>query len=171
MVSVFIKSEDKALFMGKYIPITIGRNGFCLTQNKQEGDGKTPIIDLEPVALFYRPDRVRCIKTFLPTFPIYKNDGWCDAPLDREYNQYVHLPFRASAENLYRQDHRYDYILVTNYNFPDAQPYKGSAIFIHIMHEDKTPTAGCIGFRADDLKRIIASLKQNDKFYLTHLGI
>jgi L,D-peptidoglycan transpeptidase YkuD (ErfK/YbiS/YcfS/YnhG family) len=164
MANIIIKSDKIAVFKGQKIPITIGKNGFCPVKDKQEGDNKTPIVTLKPVAFFYRPDRVRRIKTFLPTFPIYRRVGWCDAPLDRYYNQFVTLPFRGSAENLYRNDHRYDYILVTDYNYPDAIPHKGSAIFIHIMHDDKTPTAGCIGFSKDNLKRIIASLQYNDTF-------
>jgi L,D-peptidoglycan transpeptidase YkuD (ErfK/YbiS/YcfS/YnhG family) len=88
--------------------------------------------------------------------------------MDSAYNQFVTLPYRASAENLYRHDHRYDYILVTDYNYPDAIPHKGSAIFIHIMHDDKTPTAGCIAFRESDLKRIITSLQVGDCFRFTH---
>ena len=169
MAHIQIISPNKALFMGKTIPITIGKNGFCSVADKQEGDNKTPLIDLTPVAFYYRPDRVRRIKTFLPTTSICTYDGWCDMPLDMYYNHYVRLPFRSSAENLYRHDHRYDYILVTDYNYPLATPHKGSAIFIHIMHEDKTPTAGCIGFHADDLKRIIANLQRGDKFKVSEL--
>ena len=165
MANILIQSHNTALFMGQKMPITIGKNGFCNIADKQEGDNKTPVVHLKPVAFFYRADRVRRIKTFLPTLPIYRNDGWCDAPMDTQYNQFVALPYRASAENLYRYDHRYDYILVTDYNYPNATPHKGSAIFIHIMHDDQTPTAGCIAFRKHDLKRIIANLHINDSFY------
>jgi L,D-peptidoglycan transpeptidase YkuD (ErfK/YbiS/YcfS/YnhG family) len=164
MAHIFIKSDNTAMFIGQKMPITIGKNGFCSVFDKQEGDNRTPIVDLTPVAFLYRPDRVRRIKTFLPTFAIHKNDGWCDAPLDRHYNQYVILPYTASSENLYRIDHRYDYILVTDYNYPNAEPYRGSAIFIHIMHDDMTPTAGCLGFRKADLKRIITALQYGDRF-------
>lgn len=166
MPDIIIESENTALFMGQKMPITIGKNGFCHVSNKIEGDNKTPYVDLTPVAFFYRADRVRRIKSFLPTFAIHKHDGWCDAPLDTQYNQYVTLPYKASAENLYRTDHRYDYILVTDYNYPNAAPYGGSAIFIHIMHDDMTPTAGCIGFQCYDLKRIIACLTLGDRFRL-----
>ncbi len=166
MPHIYIKNATTARFMGQSLPITIGKNGFCLPKDKQEGDKKTPLVDLRPMALFYRPDKVRRIKTFLPTFPIYKNDGWCDAPNDKMYNQFVNLPYKASCENMYRQDRRYDYVLVTDYNYPNAEPYAGSAIFIHICHEDKTPTAGCIGFTEKDLKRIIASLQPNDRFVI-----
>lgn len=166
MSDIFIISSQYAIFKGQKIPITIGKNGFCSVLHKQEGDNKTPVVNLKPVLLFYRPDRVRRIKTFLPTFPIHFHDGWCDAPLDRCYNQFITHPFRASAENLYRNDNRYDYILVTDYNYPTAVPHKGSAIFIHIMHDDKTPTAGCVAFEKNDLKRIIASLQYNDTFLM-----
>jgi L,D-peptidoglycan transpeptidase YkuD (ErfK/YbiS/YcfS/YnhG family) len=164
MANIFIISNSSALFMGQEIPIAIGKNGFCFSHHKHEGDGKTPLIDLRPTAFFYRPDRVRRIKTFLPTTALKQSDGWCDAPLDREYNQFVARPFRASSENLYRNDHCYDYILATDYNYPNATPHKGSAIFIHIMHDDNRPTAGCIAFRKNDFQRIIASLQKNDSF-------
>lgn len=164
MANILIVSDKLALFMGQEMPIAIGRNGFCSLSQKHEGDGRTPLVDLKPTAFFYRADRARRIKTTIPTYSIYSHDGWCDAPLDREYNQFVSLPFRASAENLYRNDHCYDYILATDYNYPHAIPHKGSAIFIHIMHDDNRPTAGCVAFRKQDLQRIIANLQENDSF-------
>lgn len=166
MPHINIISPSKAEFLGKEIPLAIGKNGFCPISEKIEGDHKTPLVNLKPMALYYRCDRVPLIETFLPTYSIHENDGWCDDPQHPDYNQFITFPFNHSAEKLYRQDHCYDYILVTDYNYPKAEPYKGSAIFIHLMHDDKRPTAGCLAFEKEDLQLIIQNLTPNDYFEL-----
>ena len=43
-------------------------------------------------------------------------DGWCDDPSDREYNRFVHLPYDARHEELWRRDEVYDVIAVLGWN-------------------------------------------------------
>ena len=163
-MNILINTSGITEFFGQKIPYQIGKYG--LTSDKQEGDKKTPIGFLKPLILFYRAGRVIPPQTFLPIAPINLLDGWCDAPQDKAYNQYVKHPFRASAEKLMRDDCLYDMILVTDYNYPFAVPYKGSAIFIHVMHPEKKPTQGCIAFRKQDLKRIISALRPHEGFFV-----
>ena len=93
---------------------------------------------------------------------IRRYDGWCDDPLDRNYNRPVKLPYPASAENLWRADHAYDLVVVLDYNFSRRAMHKGSAIFLHLAHDDKRPTAGCLAFNERDLRQILRQLKPGD---------
>ncbi|MFY9877440.1 MAG: L,D-transpeptidase catalytic domain protein, partial [Rhodomicrobium sp.] len=63
------------------------------------------------VKVYYRPDRVRRPQTTLHAEPLRAGMGWCDAPHDRNYNRKVTLPYAASAETLWRDDHLYDVIV------------------------------------------------------------
>jgi hypothetical protein len=60
-------------------------------------------------------------------------------------------PFGKSAERLRRADPLYDLILPLDWNWPDAVPGKGSAIFIHQWRRPGYPTAGCLAFSRRDL--------------------
>ncbi|MEM6603216.1 MAG: L,D-transpeptidase family protein [Pseudomonadota bacterium] len=161
-MNILIDGSGETYFMGQKISYKIGKNG--LTSTKVEGDRKTPIGFLQPLAVYYRAGRMIRPKTRLPVYPIFPNDGWCDHPHDFYYNQHVRLPFRSSAEALWRQDRLYDLFLVTNYNYPIATPGRGSAIFIHIMHPDQTPTQGCIAFEPTILRRIIQNMRVGEGF-------
>ncbi|MGK2741766.1 L,D-transpeptidase family protein [Tepidicaulis sp. LMO-SS28] len=136
-------------------PCALGRSG--MTEEKQEGDGASPIGIWPLREVFYRADRLDAPATDLPISPLHPQDGWCDAPEDPAYNQPVTLPYGASAENLWREDAAYDIIVVLGYNDDPVTPGKGSAIFFHLAREEEDggygPTEGCIALsRADMLK-------------------
>jgi len=57
-----------------------------------------------------------------------------------------------------RADPLYDLVLVTDWNWPDAEPGRGSCIFAHQWRRPGFPTAGCVAFRPDHLRRIAAML-------------
>ncbi|PKP67891.1 MAG: hypothetical protein CVT83_07680, partial [Alphaproteobacteria bacterium HGW-Alphaproteobacteria-5] len=48
-------------------------------------------------------------------------------------------------------DPLYDLILPLDWNWPEARPGKGSAIFIHQWRRPGHPTAGCLAFARRDL--------------------
>ena len=133
-----------------------GRGG--LSRDKVEGDGATPIGQFSLGILYYRPDRVQVNNCQLPIFAINETDGWCDDPDHPLYNQLISLPFLASHEKMWRQDHVYDIVIVVNYNISPIIPGKGSAIFIHLARENYEPTAGCIALNQEDLLFIIPQL-------------
>ena len=56
------------------------------------------------------------------------------------------LKKRFRYEKLFRKDHKYDYLIVINYNTKKIIPGKGSAIFIHLT-KNYHPTAGCIALK------------------------
>jgi L,D-peptidoglycan transpeptidase YkuD (ErfK/YbiS/YcfS/YnhG family) len=45
----------------------------------------------------------------------------------------------------------YDLILLTDWNWPQAVPGRGSAIFIHTWRRPRRPTAGCVALAQPDL--------------------
>ena len=98
----------------------LGRNG--LSDAKIEGDGKTPIGRFLLRRVLYRADRVQPPETTLPIATIKPTDGWCDAPEDHRYNQMVEHPYGASAEELWRDDNRYDILVVLGHNDDPSCP-------------------------------------------------
>ena len=108
-----------------------------------EGDGITPIGAFPVREIFYRADRIARPDTRLPLRALEQNDGWCDAPDDPNYNRLVKLPYPASAEQMWREDHLYDLVVVLGYNDDPVVPGKGSAIFLHLAKPElfRTPRA------------------------------
>ncbi|HEX7760428.1 MAG TPA: L,D-transpeptidase family protein, partial [Caulobacteraceae bacterium] len=94
--------------------------------------------------------------------PIAPSDGWCDAPADPAYNRPVTLPYPASAEHLWREDHVYDLIVVLGHNDDPPVAGMGSAIFLHLARPDYAPTEGCVALSRPDLERVLAMARPGD---------
>jgi L,D-peptidoglycan transpeptidase YkuD (ErfK/YbiS/YcfS/YnhG family) len=135
------------------LPCALGRAG--RRARKREGDGATPVGRWQVLGLLYRADRVQRPLTRLPVRPIGRDDGWCDASADRNYNRPVRHPYAASAERLWRADDLYDIIVVLNHNVQPRSRGRGSAIFMHIARPGYAPTEGCIALRRDHLLRFV----------------
>lgn len=93
--------------------------------------------------------------TGLPSTRLRPYDGWCDDPEDSRYNQHVLLPYPGRHERLWREDHRYDIIIVIGYNDDPVRKGKGSAIFLHIAGEIFQPTEGCIAMTQNDILELL----------------
>ncbi|MDP5308486.1 L,D-transpeptidase family protein [Paracoccus spongiarum] len=134
-------------FRGRMIPCSIGRAG--ITADKREGDRATPAGLHRITGLWYRRDRLpppaRWARAIGP------GDLWCDAPGDPAYNHHARAPLAASHERLRRADPLYDLILTTDWNWPEAVPGRGSAIFLHQWRRPRLGTEGCIAFARRDL--------------------
>lgn len=144
-----------ARFQGRRLPCAVGRGG--ITQDKREGDGATPAGTWRLVFGAYRADRTLPPPSVLPLVPISPADIWSDDPADPAYNHWLHAhghPF--GHERLRRAGPLYDLVLMSDWNWPDARPGKGSAIFIHAWRRPRYPTAGCIAFRPVHLRWIVA---------------
>jgi L,D-peptidoglycan transpeptidase YkuD (ErfK/YbiS/YcfS/YnhG family) len=146
-------------FCGKTYACAVGKNGFAA--DKKEGDGCTPTGLFALRECWHRVDRLPAPQTLLHRRAILENDGWCDAPGAVEYNRHIKLPFTASHEKLWREDHVYDLIIPLGYNDNPIIPGKGSAIFMHIAKPDYSGTEGCIALYPSDLLEIL-SLCQRD---------
>lgn len=136
-------------FAGRMLPVSIGRTG--VSRQKREGDGATPAGRHRVIGLFYRPDRIAGKSLPGWAVPIGLEDRWCDAPDHPLYNHLTNRPFGKSQEKLRRADPLYDLILPLDWNWPDAVPGRGSAIFIHQWRRPGFPTAGCLAFSRQDL--------------------
>jgi len=123
---------------------------------KREGDGATPRGQWRLRRVLIRPDRGRMPATRLYVSRIRHEDGWCDAPLDRNYNRAVRLPYRASHERLWRDDRLYDIVVVLSHNERPRQHYHGSAVFLHIADPNRKPTAGCVALSPADMRKLLA---------------
>ncbi len=143
-------------FQGKTYRCAIGRSGF--TAERREGGGHTPLGVFPLRECWYRADVMATPKTGLPLKIIQKDDGWCDAPDHPQYNRHVKLPFAASHEKLWRDDHTYDLIVPLGYNDDPVVPGKGSAIFLHVAKPGYGPTEGCVALEKADLLGILPSL-------------
>ena len=133
----------------------LGRGG--LTADKREGDGATPLGRLALRRVLFRADRLPRPRTTLPAMPLAPQDGWCDDPDDRAYNQPVTLPFTSSHEALWRGDAVYDLIGVLGWNDQPVLRGRGSAIFLHVARPDYAPTEGCIALARTDLLVALAT--------------
>jgi len=151
-VHLFI-CKNQAQWKDHCFPCVIGKNG--VTNHKEEGDMKTPLGTFALREVFYRADRVGDIQTSLKKTMITPDLGWCDSPTHPCYNKLIKRPFLDSHEELYREDHLYDIVVVVGYNDDPIIPGKGSAIFLHLLLEQSEGTAGCVAFHKEDLLKII----------------
>ena len=139
-----------------YLPCALGRGG--RRADKREGDGATPLGVWRVREVLYRADRTRRPGTPLPVRTIRPEDGWCDAPGDRNYNRRVRHPYPASAERLWREDDLYDVVVVLDYNLRPRVRGRGSAIFMHVARPGYRPTEGCIALRREHLLLVLSKL-------------
>ncbi|MCJ1901655.1 MULTISPECIES: L,D-transpeptidase family protein [Paracoccus] len=142
----------------RVIPCAVGRGG--IRTDKREGDGATPVGRHRIVGLLYRPDRVARPAAWAR--PILPGDLWCDASDHPAYNHPVRAPFGPSHEAMRRSDPLYDIVLVTDWNWPDARPGAGSAIFLHQWRRPGFPTAGCIAMARRDLAWLASAVAPGD---------
>jgi L,D-peptidoglycan transpeptidase YkuD (ErfK/YbiS/YcfS/YnhG family) len=126
--------------------------------DKREGDHASPAGTFPLLRAFYRPDRLAPPKTALPLAALTPQDGWCDDPVDPNYNRLVALPYPASHEDLWRDDGLYDAIVVIGYNTDPVVPGKGSAIFLHCASPDFAGTEGCIAVAREVLISLLSLL-------------
>ena len=160
---IFTAYSDGVLDIGgQYVRCAFGATGLRPSALKREGDGATPIGRWPMRRLLYRPDRGRSPPCRIPVFAIRPDDGWCDAASDPNYNRDVRLPYAASAEALWRQDHLYDLLVVLGHNDNPAMLGAGSAIFLHLAAPDFAPTRGCVAVDRPDMESLLALTTGSD---------
>lgn len=134
-----------------------------IVTDKREGDGGTPVGTWPLRRLLYRPDREEAPACILPVETIGPQDGWCDDPAHADYNRPVMLPFDASHEEMWRDDHLYDLVVVVGHNDDPPVPGAGSAIFLHLARPDWGPTAGCVAFTREDFLEILGTITADSR--------
>ena len=143
----------------------LGRSG--VRALKREGDGGTPLGRFPVRQVLYRADRGLRPQIPLPTHAIRANDGWCEDPGNRNYNRLVKLSAQSTADQLMREDHLYDVVLVLGYNDRPRVRGKGSAIFVHLARDGLTPTAGCVALHRRDLLALLTQLRPGSSIVVT----
>jgi L,D-peptidoglycan transpeptidase YkuD (ErfK/YbiS/YcfS/YnhG family) len=141
---------------GFMIPVALGRGG--IKANKGEGDGATPRGAFVPRRLWWRSDRHRRPRTFLPVRAIRPDDAWCEDPGHRHYNQPVRLDRDQAGDRLSRDDHLYDFVIELDHNTRPRVSGRGSAVFLHLARENFSPTAGCVAMTRSAMLRLLARL-------------
>ncbi len=157
---IIVNKKGILIYNNKSYKFSYGKNGF--TKNKIEGDKKTPKGIFLLGKLFVRTDKIKNLKTNFIINSITKTMTWLDDPNNKNYNTLINTNSNQT-EKLYRNDNLYDLILVIEYNSNPVVPYKGSAIFIHIMEKNYKPTKGCLALKKEDFIEILSTLNPNDK--------
>lgn len=149
---------------GLTIPVALGRGG--ILANKREGDGGTPRGIFHPRKVWWRADRSARPRTFLPVRAIHHQDGWCEDPNDRHYNQPIVLAQDSTGDRLMRKDHLYDFIVEIDHNSRPRVPKRGSAVFLHLARANFGPTAGCIAMRKEAMLQLLQRLGPKTKIII-----
>ncbi len=150
-MNLLVKDNHIYIDGAKY-SCAIGKNG--ITNKKNEGDLCTPTGKYKFNHIYYRLDRIKEVNFLLDSSEIKPDDGWCDDPESKFYNQHIKFPFEASAEALYRDDELYDIICVIDYNTFPIIKGKGSAIFLHAAKYNFESTEGCISIDRELLIKV-----------------
>ena len=137
----------------------LGRGGIVPAPHKREGDGATPAGTWPMREVLFRADRLGEIVTTLSCRELAPEDGWCDDPVDPEYNRPVRLPYPGRCEKLWLKDHVYDVIVPLGYNDDPVVPGRGSAIFLHVAAPGFVPTAGCVALALPDLLALLRAAR------------
>tara|TARA_B100000780_G_C20905801_1_gene360535 strand:+ start:86 stop:574 length:489 start_codon:yes stop_codon:yes gene_type:complete len=156
---IHVKNKDTLVINDFRLKCCVGKNG--LDYKKKEGDYKTPKGIFKLNKLYFREDRLGKVECKIRKKVITKKMAWCDDPNHKKYNEEITISKKMQKENLYRKDHKYDYIITINHNHKKI-PYKGSAIFIHLTNNYK-PTAGCVALKKKDFEVLLKIIDQKTK--------
>ena len=159
---IHVKNKSTLIISDFILNCCIGKNG--LNSNKKEGDYSTPKGLFNLKKLYFRKDRVGVPRCKIVKKIIKKNMAWCDDPQNKRYNEEIKTYNKKLKESLYRDDHRYDYIISISHN-ESKIPNKGSAIFIHLTDNYK-PTAGCIAIKKKDFEILLKLIDKKTKIRL-----
>lgn len=148
---------------GRTLRCAIGKAGAIPAADKREGDNKSPLGTWVMREVWYRPDVYpQGPKTALPVRATRPEDGWCDAPGDPNYNRPVPLPYPASSERMWRDDHVYDLVVILGHNDDPPVPGMGSAIFMHLARDGYSGTEGCVALERTDIEAVLAAARPGD---------
>ena len=165
-MDVDVFREGKFCILGSTFRCALGKAGVVTAAEKAEGDNKSPLGSWPLRRVLYRHDRGSAPETALPTRALTPSDGWCDDPADPAYNRPVRLPYPARHETLWRDDHVYDVIVVLGHNDDPPIAGAGSAIFLHLAHDDYRGTEGCVALARTDLLKVIGQLEPGARLNL-----
>ena len=159
-MQIVVKNKDTLLFDEFKFKCSLGKKG--TTFNKIEGDLKTPKGIYSIGSLFYRKDKVVRFSTKLKKIPIKKNMYWCNDINSKYYNKLITSPKKGKHEKMFRDDGKYDLIIIINYNTKKIIKKKGSAIFLHLTSDYKK-TEGCVAIKKTDMLVLLKLINNKTK--------
>ena len=158
-----LKNKNTLIIDDFKLKCSIGIRG--INSKKKEGDLSSPKGKFKLGNLYYRSDRVEKPKTKLNCIKIHKYMGWCNDPKSKKYNNRVNINYNFTHEKLFRKDHKYDYLIVIEYNYKKIKKNKGSAIFLHLT-KDYKKTEGCVVVSKKDFLILSKLINKNTKIFL-----
>ncbi len=163
-MTIIVKNKETLVFEDFSFKCCIGKNG--TTNNKIEGDKKSPKGLFSLGNVYYRKDRNIKPITKLNSISINRKMGWCNDVRNKKYNKLIKINKKIMHEKMFRRDYKYDYIIPINYNTKNIIIGKGSAIFIHLTKNYKA-TAGCIALKKKDFLILLRLIRKNTKIKIT----
>lgn len=164
-VAYFKKSEDGRWTEVFCVPGYCGHNG--MSADKREGDRRTPTGTYGFVTAF---GILKDPGSRIPYRQLREGDFWVDDSKSPHYNQMVNVSSTArdwdSAEELMRITPSYNYVLALDYNTSDPVAGKGSAIFLHGIHPEKTWTEGCIAIPEEQIKLLVQEMEADGRIVI-----
>ncbi len=164
-ILVQVLEQEKAIL--KYpkcnieVKAYIGRNG--TTEQKQEGDGKTPLGEFQLGVILGTEIGIQN-KNGLKYKKITKGMYWVDDSNSKYYNQLVDEnkveKDWSSAEHLIEYPIEYKYLVEIKTN-PKNISGKGSAVFLHCSNNKST--AGCVAIDSNSMRIIMENIDENTK--------
>lgn len=157
IVTIYTLEKNKGVWQTVFPGVagSVGEKGFAAMDHKREGDGKSPsgVFPLG-IAFGYDPS----VTTKMPYRQATEDDFWVDDANSEEYNKWVKgKPNAASWEKMRRDDDKYKYGVVIEYNTNPIVKGKGSAIFLHVWR-DGGPTLGCVSMPEEMVLKILGWL-------------
>ena len=159
-MTIIIKNKETLIFEEFTFKCCVGEHG--TTNNKVEGDKKTPKGLYSLGNVYFRKDRNVKPITKLKTISLSKKMGWCNDVKSKKYNKLIARNKKIKHEKMFRKDYKYDYVIPINYNTKNTKIGKGSAIFIHLSKNYKE-TAGCIALKKKDLLILLKLINKKTK--------
>ena len=159
-MTIVVKNKETLIFEDFRFKCCIGKNG--ITNNKIEGDRKTPKGLFSLGNVYFRKDRNIKPITKLNSISINKKMGWCNDVGNNKYNKLIKINKKIKHEKMFRKDYKYDYVIPINYNTKNIKIGKGSAIFIHLTKNYKK-TEGCIALEKKDLLILLKLVNRKTK--------
>lgn len=144
------------------VPAVVGKGG--VTENKKEGDGKTPVGIYELGTAFGSVPKLNEMNySYRQT---ENNDYWIDDPSSNDYNKWIKYSGDPNKKwNSYEKmlQPLYKYGVHIRYNDNPIVKGKGSAIFLHTWRSESSPTAGCVAISEQNLKNVLLWLNESKK--------
>ena len=160
---ITLKNKDTLIVDEFRLKCCIGRGN--LKKDKVEGDGSTPRGKFVIGTLYGRSDRVQKPNTKLFCKPINKKMAWCNDSKSKFYNKEIKVNKKNKFEKIYRNDYKYNYLILLKYNYINPKKNKGSAIFIHLT-KDYKKTAGCIALSKKDFLILAKLINKKSKIII-----